>query len=133
MFWLKAGLFLLLLFALISITNFLLRKLFKIEKEKKNFFSYNHINKLHQKVDWVIRIGSMIANLTLLYLVIFKDFEIALYFIGLTLLIILDFAVRAAFEWRSSRNPKQAIITVNEMVFLVIALIAIFQFDLLGF
>lgn len=130
MFWLKVGISIFILFSLISGVNFFLRKVFRIEKEKKSVFSYNHINDLHRKVDWSVRIGSMIVSLVILYLVIFKEFSVTLYLILLVLLILADFLVRAIFEWKYSQNPKQAILTISEMTLIIIALIVVFQFDI---
>lgn len=133
MFWLKVGISIFILFLLISGVNFFLRKVFKIEKEKKSVFSYNHINDLHKKVDWSIRIGSMIVSLVIIYLVIFKEFPVTLYLILIVLLITADFLVRAIFEWKYSQNPKQAILTISEMTLIIIAFIAVFQFDIFNF
>lgn len=133
MFWLKLGIIILILFLLISSMKFFLRKVFKIEKEKTEFFSYNHINDLHKKVDWCVRIGSAIVSIAVIYLVIFNEYPVTLYLVLLVLLTTADFSVRAIFEWKYSENPKQAILTVSEMSVLVIALILIFQFDVFSF
>ena len=133
MFWLKLGIITLILLVLISGMRFFLRKAFKIEKEKTAFFSYNHINDLHKKVDRCVRIGTMILYIAVIYLVIFKEFPITLYLVLIVLLTIADYTVRAIFEWKYSENPKQAILTVSEMSVLVFAFILIFQFDVFGF
>lgn len=132
MFWLKIGLGLVILFALISLVKFSLRKIFKIEKEKRDWFSYNHINKTHQKVDWFMRILTMIGLIILSYLVIFKEYSIIFYLVPLILLMAVDYAVRAFFEWKYSDNPKQSILTIGEMVVFVSVLAVTIQFDLLN-
>lgn len=132
MFWLKVGISIFILFIIISGLNFFLRKVFRIEKEKKSIFSYNHINDLHKKVDWSVRIGTMIASLVVLYLVFYKEFPVTLYLVLLVLVIMADYLVRAIFEWKYSQNPKQAILTISEMALIVIALIVVFQFDILN-
>lgn len=133
MFWLKLGIILLILFLLISGMKFFLRKGFNIEKEKTDFFSYNHINDLHKKVDWGVRIGSMIVSIAAIYLVIFNEYPVNLYLVLLIFLTIVDFSVKAIFEWKYSKNPKQAIMTISEMSVLVTAFILIFQFDVFNF
>ncbi|WP_033543576.1 DUF4181 domain-containing protein [Planococcus sp. CAU13] len=133
MFWLKLAIIFFVLFLLISGLNFFLRKVFKIEKEKKSIFSYNHINDLHKKVDRFVRIGFMLLSIIIMYLVIFKEFPVTLYLILLIFLTMADYLVRAIFEWKYSQNPKQAILTISEMSLFVIALIIIFHFDLLNF
>lgn len=132
MFWLKVGISIFILFIIISGLNFFLRKVFRIEKEKKSIFSYNHINDLHKKVDWSVRIGTMIASLVVLYLVFYKEFPVTLYLVLLVLVIMADYLVRTIFEWKYSQNPKQAILTISEMALIVIALIVVFQFDILN-
>lgn len=97
MFWLKVGISIFILFILIFGLNFFLRKVFKIEKEKKSIFSYNHINDLHKKVDWSIRIGIMIVSIVVLYLVFYKEFPVTLYLVLLVLVIMGDYLVRAIF------------------------------------
>ena len=132
MFWLTLGLSLVILFTLISLLKFFLRKLFNIKKEKKELFSYNHINKLHQKTDWLVRGVTTLALIIIIYLVIFKEYPVSLYLIVLISLTIIDYSVRAFFEWKYSDNPKQSILTIAEMAVLVLAFAAILQFDLLN-
>ncbi|MBE3102613.1 MAG: DUF4181 domain-containing protein [Bacilli bacterium] len=128
----KFGLFALILIALITGVNLFLRKIFNIEKEKKNLFSYAYINKLHKRIDWAIRIISIITNITIIMLVINRGYSINLFLISLILLTGIDYAVKAFFEWKYSPNPKQSILTISEMFLLVIALITIIQFNLLS-
>jgi len=132
MFWLTIGLILVVLFALISLLKYFLRKLFKIKKEKRELFSYNHINKLHQKVDWLVRAVSMLAMIVILYLMMYKEYPVTFFLIALISLTIIDYSVRAFFEWRYSDNPKQAVLTIGEMVVLATALALALQFDLLN-
>ena len=132
MFWLTIGLILVVLFALISLLKYFLRKLFKIKKEKRELFSYNHINKLHQKVDWFVRAVSMLAMIVILYLMMYKEYPVTFFLIALISLTIIDYSVRAFFEWRYSDNPKQAVLTIGEMVVLATALALAIQFDLLN-
>src|SRR5690554_5572045 len=57
-FWWKFIAFLVLV--LIAITGFsaIMRKVFNVEKGKR--FSYNHVNTKHKKVDWTIRITTVV-------------------------------------------------------------------------
>ena len=132
MVWLKIGLSLVILFTLLAVVKFLLRKIFKIEKQKTEWFSYNHVNKTHQKVDRVVRILSVIVLIVISYLVIFKEYSIIFYLIPIVLLMVIDYMVRAFFEWKYSDHPKQAILTIGEMVFFAIALALTIQYDLLN-
>ncbi|RIU89460.1 DUF4181 domain-containing protein [Oceanobacillus picturae] len=58
----------LLLTAIVIVLQVLLRnylnKLFHI---KKKFFSYDHVNKTHQKLDWLIRMASVLIIVYFIY------------------------------------------------------------------
>ncbi|WP_338653019.1 DUF4181 domain-containing protein [Sporosarcina psychrophila] len=131
MIWIKFLFFVFIVFVLNSIVKLLLRKILKIEKEKKTIFSYNHINELHGKVDWTIRITSMIALIVINSLIIIEDYSINLLLIASFFYIVLDYAVRAFFECKYSQNPKQYILTTSEGVLFLVAIIIVIKFDLL--
>ncbi|QNK89606.1 DUF4181 domain-containing protein [Sporosarcina sp. resist] len=131
MIWIKFLFFVFIVFVLNSIVKLLLRKILKIEKEKKTIFSYNHINELHGKVDWTIRITSMIALIVFNSLIIIEDYSINLLLIASFFYIVLDYAVRAFFECKYSQNPKQYILTTSEGVLFLVAIIIVIKFDLL--
>ncbi|PUB09982.1 DUF4181 domain-containing protein [Paenisporosarcina sp. OV554] len=133
MFWIKFGLIAIIVFVLISIVKLLLRKLFKIETVKKEFFSYNHINEIHRKIDKGLRIFSIITLILLSFVLLFyfEDF-IYLILIGPIVFMLLDYMVRAFFEWKYTQYPKQSILTLTEMFLIVIAIIIVIEFKLLG-
>ncbi|ARJ37703.1 hypothetical protein SporoP8_01675 [Sporosarcina ureae] len=133
MFWLKLGLILVFVFALISLVKFLLRRLLKIEKVKKKFFSYNHINESHRKIDKFLRIFSTISLITLYSMLLFYREELLyLFFFAMVGFAILDYLIRAFFEWKYTHDPKQSILTVTEMLIIVATIIIVVQFNLLG-
>ena len=121
------------LFTVIFLVKVLLRKIFHIEKGKKEFFSYNHINSLHRKVDWAIRIVSMVVYLIFFYKVIYEDYSLNLLLGIMLILFILQMAVQAFFEWRYSDHPKEAILTISETIIFALAIGAVIWFDLLHF
>jgi hypothetical protein len=133
MFWVKFGLIAIIVFVLISIVKLLLRKLLKIEKVKKELFSYNHINELHRKIEKGLRIFSTIALILLSYVLLFY-FEDLIYLVLIAVIVfmVLDYMVRAFFEWRYTQYPKQSILTLTEMFLVLIALIIVIEFKLLG-
>ncbi|AQU80722.1 DUF4181 domain-containing protein [Planococcus faecalis] len=129
---LALGLFLAVLFGVIWLVKWMLRKVFAIKKEKIDWLSYNHINKLHKKIDWGIRIATMVGMIFTIYFVLYKQYPIALYLVVWGAFTIIDYSVRAFFEWKYTDNPKQWILTMSEIVILVIAaIVATIQFDLL--
>ncbi|WP_342543640.1 DUF4181 domain-containing protein [Paenisporosarcina sp. FSL H8-0542] len=133
MFWVKFGLIAIIVFVLISIVKLLLRKLLKIEKVKKELFSYNHINDLHRKIEKGLRIFSAIA-LILLSCVLLYYFEDLIYLVLIAVIVfmVLDYLVRAFFEWKYTQYPKQSILTLTEMFLILIAIIIVIEFKLLG-
>lgn len=132
MSWLNFVLLVLIVFIFISVVKLILKRTFKIEVEKKKFFSYNHINKLHGKIDWTIRIFSSFTLIILLYLILYQGYSIYFFLIAMAIFTGTEYIVQAIFEWKYSQNPKQSILTISEMVILIIAIIIIIQFNLFG-
>ncbi|MGF3104588.1 DUF4181 domain-containing protein [Rossellomorea sp. DUT-2] len=128
MFWVKFSLIVIIVFGLISMVKFLLRKIFNIEKVKRKFFSNNHINESHRKVDKWVRILTAITLMVLGIMIINDEDLTYLYILGFTTLSALDYSVRAFFEWKSSEYPKQAILTLAEMILVITAILIVFQF-----
>ncbi|MEI2664100.1 DUF4181 domain-containing protein [Rossellomorea sp. LJF3] len=132
MFWLRFVFIAMVVFALISLVKFILRKTLKIEKVKKEFFSYNHINELHRKVDkWVGRLTGIIFVIIILVQVNNEDFNYLL-IMGMIFTSMLDYGVKAFFEYRYSEVPKQAILTVTELFLVMTAVVVVLQLGLLG-
>lgn len=128
MFLIKLAIFVLIVFGVIVGVKHILRKVLKIEKEKKTFFSYNHLNDLHRKIDWGIRITSIITIITTNILVVTEDYPN--YFLLIPIFLIgLDYPVRAFFERKYSKNPKQYILTLSEGVLIFLALVIVIQFN----
>lgn len=132
MIWLKFGISILIMAIIITIVKRLLRKKLKIEKVRRKPFSYNHINELHKKVDWRLRIISMMILFLSLAYIINNPANIYLFIIIVVLLGVLDYMVRAFFEWRYSEEPKQSILTITEMLLVVVATVIVVNYNLLG-
>ena len=133
MFWIKFCLLMIIVFVLNSIVKLLLRNLIKIDKVKKEFFSFNYINELHRKIDKGVRILSAITLMTLSYVLLFY-YEDLIYLIIIAVIVftVLDYMIRAFFEWKYTQYPKQSFLTISEMFLILIAIIIIFEFKLLG-
>ena len=102
-----------------------------MRKKKGLFFSHNHINVLHRKIDWAIRITTMIAFIVITSLITFEDYSINLLLIAAFFHIVLDLAGRAFFQYEYSHNPKQFILTISEGVIISLAIGIVIEFDLL--
>ncbi|MGK7379269.1 DUF4181 domain-containing protein [Planococcus sp. 1R117A] len=122
----------LLLFFFSWLVKIFLRKAFDIKKVKKEFFSYNHVNSLHGKIDRILRVVSLIVNITFIYLIIYDGVSFNLFLLALLILLILDYSVTAFFQWKYSEDPKQSILTISEMSIFAFALGAAIWFDLLS-
>ena len=87
--------------------NLFMRKLLKVEGKK--WFSYNHINGVHKKIDWLIRIAFI---LTLIAIASYRSSkgsgEMVWYFkevwFVMVLYIFISEAVRAFMEWKYEAN-----------------------------
>ena len=121
-FWIKSfsivGIFLLLSF----IFNTIMRKYLNVEKKKP--FSYNHVNEKHKKIDWTIRIITIIAMIVFSFIGIYKhNYEGLWRFvpsISILVFIAISEIVRAFMEWKYSTNPKAYIFTISQLLFLMI-------------
>ncbi|MFJ7935633.1 DUF4181 domain-containing protein [Sporosarcina sp. NPDC096371] len=111
-----------------ALIQWLLRKLLSIEKKK--IFSYNHVNDLHKRIDWTIRIGTVIGGIISVTLAINNEYSIYVYMAVLLGFGILTEGVRAFFEWKYSETPKHSILTIGEIIYITIVIVAIIQFDL---
>ncbi|WP_313235536.1 DUF4181 domain-containing protein [Sporosarcina ureae] len=133
MFWLRFGVIIVCMLAVNSLLKVLLRKLLKIEKVKKELFSFDHINEVHRKIDKGLRIVSPISLITLFTILLFyyEDF-IYLFFFAVMAFTILDYMIKAFFEWKYTLYPKQSILTLTEMLVIIGAVIIVIQFNLLG-
>ncbi|QEY20776.1 DUF4181 domain-containing protein [Psychrobacillus sp. AK 1817] len=133
-FWLKLIFLIVILSLLFIVFGSVMRRWLKVEKKK--FFSHNHVNEKHKKMDWTIRIvfiafiilGSFI-NATL-------DFSERIWFLepwyllfGLT---ILSETVRALMEWKYADNKNSYIFTLSQLVFGMILVISILTTNFWG-
>lgn len=131
---LQVGLFIVLMIGGSWLINWMLRKQFNIEKEKNVWFSYNHINSLHKKVDWGLRIVTMLVILVMLYLIMYKEYDFGFYILAWVAFMVIDALVKAFFQWKYSDEPKRWILTVVDMTYLVVVLlVAAFYLDFVNF
>lgn len=127
MFFIKLAIFMLVVFGVIAVVKLILRKVLKIEKENNPFFSYNHINDLHRKIDWGIRIAAIITIITTNILVVFENYPI--YYLLIPIFLSgLDYPVRTFFEKKYSNNPKQYILTLSEGILMFLTVIIVIQY-----
>lgn len=121
-FWIKLLLLLGIYVTLSFLFSSFMRKWLKVEK--KNSFSYNHVNDRHRKIDWTIRITFIVV--TILWYIISMMLDLMytrfLWLFFVCFFIIIEI-VRAYMEWKYSENKKDYIFTISQLAFAIIFLI----------
>ncbi|MDF2065511.1 DUF4181 domain-containing protein [Bacillus sp. Cr_A10] len=133
MIWISFIFILLIVFALISVVKLILRKVFNIEKEKKEFFSNNHINELHRKIERALRIAVFIATISATFYMLNEDFSINLLLLIYFFNVVIEYGVSAFFEWKYLEGSKRYILTISEGVILALVIAIVIDFDLLSY
>lgn len=112
--------------------NIIMRKWLKVERKK--FFSYNHVNEKHKKMDWTIRIIT-IASI-LLGFIINMSRESTNWFLQswvvLFIFIVVSETVRAVMERKYAKNPNTYKLTISELLFVIILFFILFKTDFFG-
>ncbi|MBU8730226.1 MULTISPECIES: DUF4181 domain-containing protein [Cytobacillus] len=108
-----------------------LRKWLKVEKKK--FFSYNHINDKHKKVDWTIRIGFFVTLLAG-YVINMKRYPMEFIWylepaVLLIVFIVLSETARAFMEWKYAENRKAYLVTIIHLAFVLFLLFIVIKTD----
>ncbi|MFJ8511429.1 DUF4181 domain-containing protein [Lysinibacillus xylanilyticus] len=113
-------LFLIVLVLIINTFGFIIRKLLGVERKK--WFSYNHINERHKKLDWSLRI-IILSLFFISYFMIDNDtLGIPWYFETWFILFVFSITsemLRAFMEWRYAENKRDFVATIAEMVFMI--------------
>lgn len=113
-------------FLLVFIVNKVLR--FWLKVEKKTFFSYNHLNDKHKKVDWTIRF-TFLFILTLGWIINFNRIEkiwfLETYVLGFIFIIVSE-TVRAIMEWKYAENRNDYLFTSIQLVLITLFLITVY-------
>lgn len=133
-FWLKLFLFLAIIGLILFLFNIMMRKLLRVEKAK--FFSYNHLNEKHKKLDWFIRITFIVVTLIGLIINISRDRMERIWFLEtyflLFIFIIATETVRAYMQWKYDTNRNAYIFTITQLVFMIILLVSLFTTNFFG-
>ncbi|MGE7999763.1 DUF4181 domain-containing protein [Lysinibacillus sp. NPDC093190] len=127
-------LFLIGLLLVISTFGFVIRKLLGVERKK--WFSYNHLNERHKKLDWTVRIIFTSLFLISSYYTIYNDSVGTPWYFG-TWFIIIVFLItsemlRAFMEWRYAENKRDFVATIAEMMFMISIVLLTIKTDFFG-
>ena len=113
-------LFLIVVVLVVNTFGFVIRKLLGVERKK--WFSYNHINERHKKLDWSLRLIFTILLIISFYYMIDNDtFGIPWFFktwFILIVFLITSELLRAFMEWKYAENKRDFVATIAEMVFM---------------
>ncbi|MCS0669997.1 DUF4181 domain-containing protein [Cytobacillus firmus] len=133
MVWPKLILLIAIVVALIYFFELGLRKWMKVEKRK--FFSYNHVNDKHKKLDWTIRISFMVVLLIGSSINMERyPMEFSWYLEPWFLLIVFNVMTETArvfMEWKYAENRKAYVVTLCQLVFILILLFTVIKTDFL--
>ena len=105
----------------LHIFNYTIRKLLGVERKK--WFSYNHINERHKKLDWYLRIAFIILIMFLSFLPLYNTellnhrYWYLLPGISAFIFLIISELLRAFMEWKYAENKKAYIATIIELCF----------------
>lgn len=131
MFWPKLLLLITIVGVLIYSFELGLRKWLKVEKKK--FFSYNHINDKHKKMDWTIRISFLVILLIGAGINFERDPLEWLWYLEpwflLTLLIVTTETAQAFMEWKYAENRKAYLVTIFHLAFVLFLLFIVIKTD----
>lgn len=93
--------------------DLVLTKILKLERRK--FFSYNHINKVHVRIDWSIRMAFMFILLASYIINYYYNLWYLQPYYVLLLFIIISGVVRAIIELKYLKNLREALFTVLQL------------------
>ncbi|WP_438297903.1 DUF4181 domain-containing protein [Sporosarcina sp. FA15] len=92
---------------------------YRMGASKKKWFSYNHINEFHKKVDWTLRIVFAISLIISGILFISQPF---ITYIVLGFFTLTQIGVQAYIEWRFSDNKKDFQVSLIQLTLTFITL-----------
>lgn len=123
-FWPKFLFFLIIVVLLYVSFNTIMRKILNVERRK--FVSYNHVNEKHKRIDWTIRISTIVIILLTIPINITRD-PIDFWFLQpwfiLSISISVSETARAVMEWKYAENPNSYKLTIAQLIFSIILVI----------
>lgn len=114
-FWLNLLILFIVFFVVIYLFELVVRKILNLERRK--IFSYNHINKIHERIDWSIRISFIFILLAAYIFSYYYSFWYIQPYIILVIFIVVSGIARAILEFKYVPNRKEALFTILQLVF----------------
>ncbi|MCM3611662.1 DUF4181 domain-containing protein [Planococcus sp. MERTA32b] len=133
-FWWRWLLLMAIVVLSLAVFNAVMRKIFKVERPK--LFSYNHVNDKHKKVDWAIRIMTMVA-IIIVYMINSARIPAEGFFYFQTWFILFLFVLaqqtaKAIMERKYAENINRYKVTVSETVFILAIFLSLYLTDFWG-
>lgn len=131
-FWIKLIVIIGSILLLFSVFNILMSKLLGVEKKKS--FSYNHVNDLHKKLDWTLRIIYVLVMLFILAIISTQGTAMPMVFlISAAIFLVISETIRAFKEWKYASNPKDYILTLSQLGLAIIVFCSvIYYFEMIS-
>ncbi|TGE31083.1 DUF4181 domain-containing protein [Desulfosporosinus sp. Sb-LF] len=128
-FWLELFLLVTILLLLLVSFNAVMRKLLKVEKKK--LFSYNHVNEKHSKIDWTIRITSIVLLLIGNFVNNTRDpMDDSIWFFEpwsiMMVFIVTSEVARVIMECKYAENRNAYKLTISQLVFIVVIFLTLY-------
>ena len=117
-FWVELIKILIVVILLVGVIPAIFR--YRMGASKKKWFSNNHINKFHEKVDWTLRIVFVIS---LIISAILFNSHLFITYIIVGFGILTQIGVQAYIEWRFSNNRKDFQVSLIQLTLTVITLL----------
>ncbi|WP_313238391.1 DUF4181 domain-containing protein [Sporosarcina ureae] len=134
MIWifLKLAIIFIVTFALMYVAKSLMRRMFDIPKVSEDDPSRNYVKQLHREVDKPFRDYSfVILFLVLVVDLVYVSESYNLFIVTVIIFVFVRMMIRAFFEWKYSKFPKQFILTLTEIFVLLVVVIVVVKFNLL--
>jgi len=134
MIWsfLRVALIFVVIFILMSTAKSLVRRIFNIENVSEDSPSRNYVKQLHQEVDKpFINYSLVILFVVLVVDLVYFPESYNLFIVTVLVFTFIRMLIRAFFEWKYSKYPKQFILTLTEIFILLAAVIVVAKFNLL--
>ncbi len=131
MIWMKFVLMIVAVFIVMFTAKALMRQIFNIERINEDAFA-RYVDEKHRLIDKRIREYTMVfLFIALIITVVYVEESVYWFMLIVVMTTSLRMSVRAFFEWKYSKYPKQAILTLTEIGVLFIAVVVIWRFNLL--
>ncbi|KHF39347.1 DUF4181 domain-containing protein [Halalkalibacter okhensis] len=133
-FWLNIIWLLAIILLLLYLFNSIMRKWLKVEKKK--FLSYNHVNEQHKKIDWIIRVLTIVVILLGYVITLMRGPTEMIWFLQpwfiLFVFIVVSEMVRAVMERKYAENPNAYKFTISQLIFLLILFFTLYKTGFFG-